>query len=306
MVRVSFFLQKAAKAAESLLSGAATRKRLDVAIVGAPNAGKSQLLNALTGSSIAAVSRKRHTTRTDILGARTVGDTQIVFKDTPGYLRLDDAKEERLNRELIVNAASEMQNVDYTLLVVDAARTMSSNYQHALVQLMLFALKSNGRVEEGFTEEEQKSESPNEEQRPKFAVVLNKVDLVKPKSKLLDLAMEIGTMADACLLDHLKANMETDEDHQDENAIELDIDTMMDLAPITFYTSALANEGVDDVVDHLIELATPCKNWAVPAGQATDMSSEEQTQELIREKIYRCLVSLLQYDSYENCYCTLR
>ncbi|MGK3759922.1 MAG: GTP-binding protein EngB required for normal cell division, partial [Bacillariaceae sp.] len=126
------------------------RKRLDVAIVGAPNAGKSQLVNILTQSPVAAVSRKRHTTRSDILGARTIGNTQIVFKDTPGFMRIENAKEERLDRDLIATAASEMQDVDFTLLVIDSARALSENYRHAFVQLMIGAINSKGRIEESF------------------------------------------------------------------------------------------------------------------------------------------------------------
>ena len=60
--------------------------------------------------------RKRHTTRSDLLGARTVGNAQILFKDTPGFLRIENAKEERLDRDLIATAASEMRDVDFTLV----------------------------------------------------------------------------------------------------------------------------------------------------------------------------------------------
>jgi GTP-binding protein Era len=157
-----------------------SRKRLDVAIVGAPNAGKSQLLNSFTQSKVAAVSRKRHTTRTDVLGARTVGDTQIVFKDTPGFLRLENAKEERLDRDLIATAAAEMQHVDYSLLVVDSVRTLKENYRHALVQLMVGAINSRGRIEEEDDDEisvETKDTTEDvhgKEEKSKFAIVLNK------------------------------------------------------------------------------------------------------------------------------------
>lgn len=279
-----------------------TRKRLDVAIVGAPNAGKSQLLNVLTQSRVAAVSRKRHTTRTDILGARTMMDvnTQIVFKDTPGYMRLENAKEERLDRNLIVTAAAEMQDVDYTLLVVDAARALSDNYRHALVQLMVGAINSRGRIEEDddddledidvkVIEESSGSTSSVDSDdivskdslnigRPKFAIVLNKVDLVEPKSDLIDLAMEIGGIADICLEDQFEK----------VNNRPLEFQDKLDLSPIVFYVSALKEDGTDDLLEHLVELATPCTSWAVPAGQTTNLTPEEQVQEIIREKIYRC------------------
>ena len=278
------------------------RKRLDVAIVGAPNAGKSQLINVLTQSPVAAVSRKRHTTRHGILGARTIDDTQIVFKDTPGFLRLENAKEERLDRNLIVTAESEMQHVDFTLLVVDAARLLTDTYREALRSLMSNSLQAQGRIEE---EEEEEIEEhladrnvalllKNSESnlvtsppplpppvQPKFAIVLNKVDLVNPKSKLLDLAMDLGSVAETCLKQQYRPRNSENE--------ELDFDTLIQVSPIVFYISALEEDGTDDLLQHLLDLATPCKSWAVPPGRATDQTPLERVQEIIREKIYRCL-----------------
>jgi GTPase len=262
------------------------RKRLDVAIVGAPNAGKSQLLNVLTQSPVAAVSRKRHTTRSDILGARTILDTQLVFKDTPGFMKLENAKEERLDRDLIATAAAELQHVDYTLLVVDAARTLTDPYREALVQLMIGALNSQGRIEEegddlgvmdDDDDESTLQSSKSLEGGPKFAIVLNKTDLVQPKSNLLDLAMEIGSMADLCLEDRF----------QKRNNKSLSFEDKLELSPIVFYTSALKEEGTDDIVEHLTSLATPCGSWAVAPGASTNLTPLEQVQEIIREKIYR-------------------
>lgn len=283
------------------------KRRLDVAIVGAPNAGKSQLLNVLTQSPVAAVSRKRHTTRTDILGARTLIDNdddnssndklendetkrqrrniQLVFKDTPGFLRLENAKEERLDRDLIATAASELQHVDYTLLVVDAARSLSDNYRQALVQLMIGAMHSRGRIEEDNDEDEEEEDEEEQngnvprtlEDGSKFAIVLNKTDLVQPKSDLLDLAMDIGGIADICL------------ENQYEKLYQqpLPFEAKLKLSPIVFYTSALKEEGTDDIVEHLAGLATSCRSWAVPAGETTNLTPLEQVQEIIREKIYR-------------------
>ena len=260
------------------------RKRLDVAIVGPPNAGKSQLLNILTKSPIAAVSRKRHTTRSDLLGARTIGNTQIVFKDTPGFMRIEDAKEERLDRDLIVTAASEMQDVDFTLLVLDSARSLSENYRHALVQLMIGAVNSKGRIEESFDDEDDDANSGivenysniGDNDKGKFAIILNKVDLVKPKSDLIDLAMDVGSMADVCLEDQFRK--------QDK---ELDFEAKLEHSPIVFYVSALKEDGTDEIMEHLLNLATPCKEWAVEPGKSTNMTTLEQVQEIIREKIYR-------------------
>lgn len=255
---------------------ASSRQRLDVAIVGAPNAGKSQLLNVLTQSPVAAVSRKRHTTRGEILGVRTVENTQLVFKDTPGYLTPSGAQVEKLDRDLISNAVSDLEDVDFTLLVVDAARKLREHDRNALLQLIKFAMQSKGRLDEDHHDTPLKLQGTVIDfSRPSFAVVLNKVDLVKPKSLLIDLAMEIGELVDECVVDHFGATP--------------DFETLMKVSPTTFYTSALKEVGTADLLEYLLSMATPCRQWVVEEGQSTTMDPEEQVQELIREKIYRCL-----------------
>ena len=64
---------------------------------------------------------------------------------------------------------------------------------------------------------------------------------------------------------------------------------MEDIFPPIFYTNALDGEGVEDILGHLQQLATPCRVWAVEAGQPTIMSPLERIEEVIREKIYRTL-----------------
>ena len=64
-----------------------TKKCGHVAIIGAPNAGKSTFVNALVGQKVAIVSPKAQTTRTRMLGVALAGETQIILVDTPGILR---------------------------------------------------------------------------------------------------------------------------------------------------------------------------------------------------------------------------
>jgi GTP-binding protein Era len=90
-----------------------------VAIVGRPNVGKSTLLNALVGSKISITSRKAQTTRHRITGIRTLGATQFVFVDTPGFqLKHDTALHRTLNRTVL----SSLSDVDAVLFVVEAGR----------------------------------------------------------------------------------------------------------------------------------------------------------------------------------------
>lgn len=249
--------------------------RLDVAIVGAPNAGKSQLLNTLTQSRVAAVSRKRHTTRDGILGARTVDNTQIVFVDTPGFLRGKSAKQEGLKR-MVAAAMTEMQDVDYTLVVIDAARKLTDDARETLVDLMLKAIHAGGRMEDNGRK---RSTLPVGEN---FAIVLNKIDLVKPKRNLLEISDEVGNMAEECI-------KYGENDEESNTPKEMDPELLAELFPPIFYVSALHNDGVDDIWNHLMEKATPTQEWVLPPGQVTQMSPVERVEEVLREKIYRCL-----------------
>ena len=302
---------------QSQASAPKRKERLDVAIVGAPNAGKSQLLNALCGSTVAAVSRKRHTTRSGILGARTVNDEQqLVFVDTPGFMRYKSARKEGLTRDLMTSAESEMTDVDYTLVVIDSARKLDDDLKESLVTLMLKAAASEGRIEAtmGLEDEEDEDDAnvaactdvddgerrttentiEQEVVREKFAIVLNKVDLVEPKENLLDIATVVGEMGDECVR-YIERECPTyiddrELDDDDEASLrEPDPEVLERLLPPVFYISALKNDGVDDVLAHLLSLTTPCKEWPVPADAAALMSPQERAEEIIREKIYRCL-----------------
>jgi GTP-binding protein Era len=90
-----------------------------VAIVGRPNVGKSTLLNALVGQKVSITSAKAQTTRHRITGIRTVGDSQFVFVDTPGFQTKHSAA---LNRNLNRTVQGVLGDVDVVLFVVEAGR----------------------------------------------------------------------------------------------------------------------------------------------------------------------------------------
>ncbi len=90
-----------------------------IAIVGRPNVGKSTLLNALVGQKISITSAKAQTTRHRITGIRTVGDSQFVFVDTPGFQTRHGAA---LNRTLNRTVQGVLTDVDVVLFVVEAGR----------------------------------------------------------------------------------------------------------------------------------------------------------------------------------------
>lgn len=91
-----------------------------VAIIGAPNAGKSTLINALVGGKISIVSPKVQTTRTRVLGITVKDEAQIIFVDTPGLFRPSDKN--RMERAIVAAAKEGMTHADGLIFVVDAAK----------------------------------------------------------------------------------------------------------------------------------------------------------------------------------------
>ncbi|MBT6406778.1 MAG: GTP-binding protein, partial [Rhodospirillaceae bacterium] len=87
-----------------------------VAILGAPNVGKSTLLNRLVGAKVSIVSPKVQTTRTRVLGICIEGDAQVIFIDTPGIF----APKRRLDRAMVASAWGGAADADETLLLIDA------------------------------------------------------------------------------------------------------------------------------------------------------------------------------------------
>jgi len=87
-----------------------------VAIIGAPNAGKSTLVNAMVGSKISIVTQKVQTTRFPIRGISIVADSQIVFVDTPGFFQAKS----RLERAMVASALHTWRDGDQVVVVVDA------------------------------------------------------------------------------------------------------------------------------------------------------------------------------------------
>jgi GTP-binding protein Era len=132
-----------------------------VAVLGAPNVGKSTLINQIVGTKVSIVSPKVQTTRTRVLGIHIEGASQIVFVDTPGIFQ----PRRRLDRAMVATAWGGAEDADAVLLLVDATRGLDANTTRIVDRL-----KANGRT---------------------AILVLNKVDLVK-KPALLKTATELN------------------------------------------------------------------------------------------------------------------
>ena len=135
-----------------------------IALIGAPNAGKSTLINALVGAKVSIVSRKVQTTRALVRGIAIVGQAQLVLMDTPGIF----APKRRLDRAMVTTAWGGASDADIVALLIDARKGVDDEAASILGKLA-------------------------EVRQPKV-LVLNKVD-VADKPALLTLAQKIGAQA---------------------------------------------------------------------------------------------------------------
>jgi GTPase len=132
-----------------------------VAVLGAPNAGKSTLVNALVGQKVSIVSPKAQTTRARLMGIAIEGEVQILLVDTPGIF----SPRRRLDRAMVQAAWEGAESADRVLLVIDAAAKLGARVEEVLAGV---------------------------EQRPEPRIlVLNKVDLAS-KEALLPLAAQLS------------------------------------------------------------------------------------------------------------------
>src|SRR5438128_4222624 len=102
-----------------------------VALIGAPNAGKSTLLNALVGSKVSIVSRKVQTTRALVRGIALEGQAQIIFVDTPGLFR----PKRRLDRAMVTSAWGGAGDADVVSFLVDARKGLDEENEAILARL---------------------------------------------------------------------------------------------------------------------------------------------------------------------------
>ena len=205
-----------------------------------------------------------------------------------------------LYKELVQGAENSIDRADYTLVVLDAAKKITDDLRDEMAMLMLAAHSSRGRIEDvkvnddGEIEEvlSDEQEADGTLGRERFAIVFNKVDLVNPKKKLLDLAEDMGALADACVRYRGEIHDEKSDFNIMDNAITFSKEEEIELAkqyPPVFFISALKNDGVEDLLQHLCSYATPTECFVLPPGQKTSLSLAERIEEVIREKIYRCL-----------------
>lgn len=202
-----------------------------IAIIGAPNAGKSTLVNTLVGAKVTIVSHKVQTTRVPVRGIAIAGQSQLIFMDTPGIFR----PKRRLDRAMVEAAWGGAGEADVVALIVDAQKGLDSEVEEIVEKLK--GVRS-----------------------PRILLV-NKVDRIHDKSKLLELT--------AALTQRVEFER-------------------------VFMISALNSAGVDDLKSYLAS-AVPEGPWHYPADDISDAPVRMLASEITRERIYHWLHEELPY-----------
>ena len=149
-----------------------------VALIGAPNAGKSTLLNSLVGSKVSIVSRKVQTTRVLVRGIAIEGASQIIFVDTPGIFK----PKRRLDRAMVTSAWGGASDADVVALLLDARKGIDEEAEAILAKLP-------------------------DVKRPKI-LILNKIDLIERRacSRLPARSNEKDAFDDTFMISALKGD----------------------------------------------------------------------------------------------------
>ena len=200
-------------------------KTVFVTLAGRTNAGKSSLLNAIIGEKIASVSPKSQTTRTRITGIKTVGETQMVFMDTPGLHK----PKNKLSNHMLKTVQDSIVDIDAVLFVMDCTKPVNEQEEELLASL--------------------------HRQHTPTILVLNKIDLLEDKSKLM------GQMATLYNRYQFAA-----------------------VIPI----SVLQNDGIDLVEQEVQQLAKESPHY-FPDDKITDQPEQVLIAEMIREQVLRLL-----------------
>ncbi len=149
-----------------------------VALIGAPNAGKSTLLNHMVGTKISIVTHKVQTTRARVIGVTIANDTQIAFIDTPGIFK----PKRRLDRAMVAAAWSGVSDADEVVLLIDA--TVAFNDENMAI-----------------------INSLNEHNR-KVILAINKIDLIKRDGllKIAEKLNDMGCFSDVFMISATRGN----------------------------------------------------------------------------------------------------
>ncbi|XP_015795386.1 GTPase Era, mitochondrial [Tetranychus urticae] len=252
-----------------------------VAIIGLPNAGKSTLVNQLTGLKVTSVSRKVHTTRKNIIGVFNEGSTQVELLDTPGLVKLKHCVDFNLEHTMYHNPRLSAKVADLIAVLVDVSQKRYRNFlDHETFKIL--------------TKHKDK----------KSILVLNKVDKLDKKSILLEVVNRLtgsfiegksiegkekfvkhsGKKSIDALISETERHLRITEDPQPVDSSREDLFNLYwPYFSKVFMISALTNDGVEDLREYMIATAKPC-SWKYNSSIVTNQDPQSLAISIVREK----------------------
>uniref|UniRef100_A0A8C9XVF2 GTPase Era, mitochondrial n=1 Tax=Sander lucioperca TaxID=283035 RepID=A0A8C9XVF2_SANLU len=252
-------------------------KVLKVAIIGAPNAGKSTLSNQLLGRKVFAVSKKVHTTRSRALGVLTEDDTQIILLDTPGLTTVSKVKRHQLEKTLLVDPWNTVKEADLMVVLVDVAdRWMCSRLDLEVLKCLA-----------------QHPDTP-------AILVLNKIDLVKAKDRLLDFTAELTCGVVNGRRMRIRPVIKPPWAEKSKEQLKaLKSQQGWPHFKDVFMLSSVDRDDVETLKSYFMAAAKP-GSWQYHSEVLTDQSPEEVCTNIIREKLLEYLPQEVPYSMTQS------
>ncbi|OMJ66388.1 hypothetical protein SteCoe_36780 [Stentor coeruleus] len=240
----------------------ADSKSIKVALIGAPNAGKTSFLNTILGERYFAVTRKANTTFQVQEGIKTIDNTQIIFHDTPGIISSHGI----LTNKISTRGWQVIQDCQLTLFIVDAVKMLQNDVRAACSRLQSLLSPKGKKL---MPEAQIAGESPEQyQQRLSQApvtipacLIVNKVDLVKERRSVKYLVNELREYAK--FAEH-------------------------------FFISSKENYNIDEVVKYICSQAEPGM-WEYNPLQKTNLPDIEIAADVVREQVMNRIHEELPY-----------
>ncbi|KAH8355023.1 hypothetical protein KR093_004027 [Drosophila rubida] len=252
------------------------QRSLHIAVIGVPNVGKSTFINNIVNHRVCPTSAKVHTTRKSNTAIWTIGQTQLVFYDTPGLVTQREIRKHHLEQSFKSAYRHAIQHSDIVAVMQDASNSWTRKELHPTV---LDTLKAYAKL-------------------PSF-LILNKIDALKSKRVLLDL---IKTLTNDTLQGRRAGKKPNTRNAEQGAAQAVETGTPLSQRETSwshfndvFLVSALTGNGLQELQDYLVGAAKP-RRWQYPADVYTDATPEALIVESVRARLLDYLPQEIPYN----------
>lgn len=273
---------------------------LKIAIIGVPNVGKSTVINQLVGRKVCSISSKVHTTRCKARAIGIEGNTQLVFLDTPGLVTADESHRHHLEHSFHSDSETAMLEADVIGVIHDVSNTWTRDRLDPKVLRLLYLYPKKNSF-----------------------LILNKIDAMKAKRKLLDVVRlltnnslagqsKMSEHEPSLVVDYTKSRDQQTADSRHNQPLNSEMNSSQSLSELqiqrkvqnqkgwpnfseVFMVSALLGDGMNDIKDYLLHISEPSP-WLYPVSEFTDQPSETVIVNTVRSKLLDHLPQELPYN----------